>query len=109
MIGTPKAVTPAALTASSVTQYTVPGSTTSIVKEILVCNTDSVARTATVYFVPSGGSPAASNIILSARSLAAGETLVVGLSSVLATGDTIRALASTAAVVSFRASVVECA
>jgi hypothetical protein len=107
MIGTPKPVTPAALTASSVTQYTVPASTTTVVKEILLFNSDSVARVVTVYAVPSGGSPAVANQILQ-RSLATLETYAMTFSTVLAVGDTIRALASVAAVVSFRASVVEC-
>lgn len=104
-----KVGTPAALGTSSSTLETITAANIGILKEILLCNTDSVARTATIYLVPSGGSPAAANTILAARSLAAGELLAIGLSSLLAAGDTIRGLASAASVVSCRISRVECA
>lgn len=96
-----------ALTASAVTQYTVPDSTTTIVKQIVFCNTDTSARTVTVYAIPSGGSAAAANTIFSAMSLQPGETKVIPMEMVLPTGAFIQALASSASVVSMRVSGIE--
>lgn len=104
-----KVGTPGTLGTSSATLETITAANIGIVKEILFCNTDSVARTITVYFVPSGGSPAVANTVVSARSLAAGETWAMSLSSNLAAGDTVRGLASAASVVSYRVSRAEAA
>lgn len=101
-----KAVAPAALTASLVTQYTVPGSTEAIVKEIILCNTDTVARSVDVHVVPSGGSAAASNQI-HADSLQPKQTRILSLNTLLDTGDFVQAKASSASVVSYRMSVIE--
>lgn len=51
------------------------------VAKILACNTDTVARTVTIYQVPSAGSPAAGNTILSAFSIGAGATVTLPVSS----------------------------
>ena len=91
---------------ANTTLYTTPASTKTIVKEILLCNTDSVARTVTIK---AGASPATavSATILSALSLAAGETKFISLSTVLETGHLITGSASTGAVVSCTISGVE--
>lgn len=97
-------VAPAALSATpSTTLYTAPASTKAIVKEILLCNTDSVALTVTLYL---NGS-AAGNALLSALSLAAGETKIISLSTVLETGQTIKGGASASGVVACTISGVE--
>lgn len=100
-------VAPTALSATlTTTLYTVPGATKAIVKEILLCNTDTVPRTVTIYF---GTGSAAANTALSAISIGAGETKFVTLSTVLAAADTIKGGASTAAVVACTISGVEVA
>lgn len=100
---------PTFLTGSAATYYTVPGSTRTIIKKLTLTNTDSVTRTVTIYLVPSGGSAAASNVILSAQGITAGETyeVFVAEGQTLAAGDTIQALASTTSVVNMQASGVE--
>ena len=55
---------PAQLGTSPSTLYTVPGSTTTVVKQIALCNTAAANRTVAVYLVPSGGSSSTSNAIL---------------------------------------------
>jgi hypothetical protein len=93
-----------ALTASTATYYTVPTSTTTIVKELKLCNTDTATRTVDVYEVASGGTAAATNQIFQDLALVAGETKIFSLSSVLLAGATIQAVASSASVVHIDAS-----
>lgn len=80
---------------TATTLYTAPASTTTIIKNILVCNTTSSAATLTLSLVASGGSAAASNRILSAYNVSANDTVAIDLSGVLATGDFISALQGT--------------
>jgi hypothetical protein len=96
-----------ALTASAVTQYTVPASTTSILKEIEICNTDAAVRTFTVYVIPAAGSASVANTILNAVSIQPNDTKVISLSRVMPTGSFIQAKADAGAVVSFNASGIE--
>jgi len=105
---TPKQLTAGvALTASLVTEYTVPAATTTILKEIIICNTDTVVRTVTAHVIASAGSAGVLNTILDAVSIQAGETKIFSLSTVMPTGTFIQAVASSNAVVSFFASGVE--
>lgn len=62
------------LTTSAATYYTAPALTTTIIRKLSFTNTSGGAVTVTVYLITSGGSASASNTIVSARSLAAGET-----------------------------------
>ena len=78
----------AALTTSSVTQYTVPAATTAIVTNIVITNTTSAAITATVRF--------AGTDVISAASVAANGIFALDLKQVLSTTETITALASAA-------------
>ena len=95
-------IAPVALTATlTTTLYTVPTGQKVIVKELLICNTDSAARAVTLYF---GTGSAVANTILDALSFAAGETKFIELSTVLVAGDMIKGGASTASVVSIVAS-----
>jgi hypothetical protein len=84
------------LTTLAATYYTAPANTTTVIQSVVLTNTTAGAITATVHLVASGGSATASNMVLSARSIAAGETyLVPGCAgAVVATGGTIQALAS---------------
>lgn len=98
-------VAPTALSATlTTTLYTVPASTKAIIKEIALCNTDSAARTVTMYV---GTGSAVANTLLSAVSLAAGETKLITLSTVLNTGEFIKGGASSASVVACTVSGVE--
>lgn len=97
------------LTTSAATYYTAPTATTTIIQAVVLTNTTAGAVTATVHLVASGGSASASNTVLSARSLSAGETYIVpGCSGmVLPTGATLQALASANTSISILASGTE--
>lgn len=98
-------VAPVALSATTTTTlYTAPASTKAIIKEVLLCNTDTSSRTVTMQV---GTGTAVANRILSAVSLAPGETKFITLSTVLNTGETITGGASSASVVSCVVSGVE--
>jgi hypothetical protein len=74
---------PAQLTATSAVYYTVPLSTTTIVKQIILTNTTASAKTVTVRLKPLGVTEAATHDIVSAMSLAANETMSFNCSLVL--------------------------
>lgn len=66
---------PVVLTATaSVQGAAVPGLTTRVIKSALLVNTTAAAVAATVYLVPKDGTPAASNVMISARPIAPGES-----------------------------------
>jgi hypothetical protein len=89
---------PVAMETSATDLYTAPSETTTIVKQIMLCNTDDEeARTATLH-VAASGSVAAGNTIFQAISLDPNETVILNLSLVLADGEKISGLASNAAV-----------
>lgn len=106
MAVTPKAIIQSQqLTNANVTYYTATNVRTIIDKFTLV-NTTAGAVTATVDAVDSGGTAGASERLISARSIAAGETYtcpeVVG--HILNPGDSIQALASANTSITIRAS-----
>ena len=107
MITVKRLVAGSAIAATITTYYTVPAATNAIVKEIIVCNTDTVARTFDLHIVPSAGSAAAANQIFQDETLQAGQSKIISLSSVMPTGATIQALASSASVVALNVSGVE--
>lgn len=96
------------LTTSAATYYTATGVRTRIDACVLT-NTSGSTATATVHLVPSGGSAAASNCVMSARSISAGGTVIVAgaIGQWLEDGGTIRALAGTGAAISLVSSGVE--
>jgi len=104
-----KLFSPALLTASAATYYTAPANTHTILKKLTFTNTDTVARTITVYLVPSAGSASATNTLTSAQTIAPGATYECfeGEGHVLNPGDFLQALASTATVVNIQGSGVE--
>lgn len=100
-------IAPTALSATlTTTLYTVPSSTTAIVKEIEVCNTESSALTYSLFV---GTSATVANCIADARSIAPGETQILTYSKVLVAADQIRGGASAANAVSINASGVQVA
>lgn len=96
------------LTASAVTLYTVPALVNqAVVAEIRLCNTDTVARTATVYLVKTGDTAGAKNTILQNVSLQPGATYKDVTRLTMLTGDTIQAFADVTAKVSIFVNGVE--
>ena len=94
------------LTASAATYVTASGSSTVIIKAAVFTNTDASARTITVHRVPAAGSASTGNRIISAFSLNAGQSYVAPecANLVLATGETLQALASLTSVVNINVS-----
>lgn len=88
------------------TQYTAPPSTRTIIDKFTGTNTTGAAATLTVKLVPNGGAAAASNTVVSAKNLAAGETYTFPelVGHVLNPGDFLSTLAGTAAAITIRAS-----
>lgn len=70
-----------------------------------LCNTDSVARTVSVWLVPSGAAQGDSHALLKDVSLEAKETLVLPSGIVMNTGDRLFLAASSANVVTCNAMV----
>ena len=94
-----------AITAGDIytTPYNVGYVTTTVIKEIILCNTSASAQTVTLYLKPYGVTVASSHIFINALTLAANETVTLSTSLVLTNnnntaGDTysdkIRGLAS---------------
>jgi len=87
------------LAASSGTLYTVPAVTTTIVKEITLCNKSGATVTATITF---DGTK-----IVGAKPIVAYDTLVIELHSILDAGDIIAGLAGAATSIDYTLSGVE--
>jgi hypothetical protein len=94
------------LTGSAAAYVTANGSSRVIIKSAVFTNTDTVARTITVHRVPAAGSAAAGNMVIQAFSLSAGQAYVAPelANMVLSPGETLQALASSAAVVNINVS-----
>lgn len=100
------------LTASTAIYYTVPATDAKIksirLTSIRLVNTDSVARTVTLYICPQSQSPGVSNTRLASISIAAAgaedSSAFFQCDDVMLQGTTIRALASAAGVVSLSAN-----
>ena len=95
--------------ASATSVYTVAESTRTRIDAMTLTNTDTAARTVSIYLVSSGGSPGDSNIVLKDASIAPGASLRVkeAVGQVLHTGGKIYAVASVASKVAIYASGVE--
>lgn len=81
------------------TIYTCPTNqtTTTLVKQIIVCNTSSAsACTFDLSLVPSGGSASTSNRVFAGVTIPTNETVIFDLSQVMASGDFLSARLSTA-------------
>ena len=109
MANTVKRLSQTALTATTTTTlYTVPASTSTIIKEIVLCNTDTVARTVTIQAGPTPATAVATRLI-NALSLEPNETKIFTFSNVLLTTDLITGGASAGAVVACSISGTEVA
>jgi hypothetical protein len=84
-------ISPTTLTTSAASAlYTVPTGYSAIIKQLVVTNITGTAATFTFYV----NTASASNALFSGTSVAANDTVIVNLSQVLTTGETLRALAS---------------
>lgn len=80
-------VGPAAFATSAGDIYTTPYNvgyvTTTVIKEIILCNTSASAQTVTLYLKPYGVTVASSHIFINALTLAANETVTLATSIVM--------------------------
>lgn len=90
---TPKRLVQYECTTASTTAYTVPASTTAILKDLTVANLTGSSHTFTIDVVPSGGSVGNASKLFYTYSVAANAVFTARLSMVMATGDTFRCLA----------------
>jgi len=104
----PASVDGVQIAATATTYYTATNKQSRI-DACSLCNTTVSAVTVTIYIVPSGGTAGASNTVLSAYSVAAGETYVVtgAIGQWIEDGGTLQALASSATAVTLLLSVME--
>lgn len=105
-----KLASPGQLTGTAATYYTCPSTVTNTSRiAFTFTNTDSAARTVTIYVFDSGGTAGVTNILTSAKSLAAGETWTCPdlLLHSLNPGDVVQAFADTTAKVAYHLSGVE--
>jgi len=110
MTATPKKLVPGSqLTSSAATYYTCPTNTKTLIKKATFTNTDSSARTITLYLVPIGGTAGVTNILSDAVSVASLTTYEAfeAEGHILEAGGTLQALADVGAKVTFQASGVE--
>mgnify|MGYP003644014678 CR=1 FL=1 len=98
---------PSQLGNSVSTLYTVPASTTAILKQITLCNVSANNRTVQLYVVPNGGTAGVANALLYDMTVDATSTMFVNLSSVMETGATLQGLASVAAAITIHSSGIQ--
>lgn len=104
---TPKKIYTGQPSTSPATIYTAPASTTTIIKNILICNTTASAATVTLNLVASGGSAGVNNRILSTYTVTPNDTVAIDLSAVLSTGDFISAVQGTSSALTLHITGVE--
>lgn len=94
---------------SNTTYYTAGSGIRSRVEKATICNTDSSARTFSLYLVPTGGSAGVTNQLIDTRSVNVDETITISelIGQWLAPGDFIVAVASAASALTLRISGVE--
>lgn len=107
---TPKQLAPVTeLTTTAASLYTVPASTTTIVKQILVANVGGIDARATIHIVPSGGTESDSTKAFGEILVPANTTQLVDGSIVVPTGAIIKALANVDNAINLHISGVEIA
>lgn len=107
MAYTPKRLYTGQPAITATTLYTASGTTTTILKALTATNTTATSATFTLSIVPSGGSQAASNQIVSALPLAGNATITFENIGMLNTGDFISALQGTTNAISLHIYGVE--
>ena len=106
---TVKTQTPALVTASASSFYTVTaGSVVGNTKELLLCNTDlAVDYNVTAYNVPSGQVAGASYMFMNATTISAGVTVRFPFNTFLAAGTQVQLVANSASKIMALVSAVE--
>ena len=84
---------PTQLGTSTTTLFTVTSAHTFVVKQIIICNTDTVDRTVTLAI---GSAATAANRIMSALPIGANDIMVFDTALVLLTTETLQGLSDTA-------------
>lgn len=104
---TPKRLSQSQPGTSYVTAYTVPASTSAIIKEILICNVTGGSVALDVSLVASGGTAGVTNNIIATASIPAYTTVIYTLAQILATGGFVSMKASAATSLTVTISGVE--
>jgi hypothetical protein len=106
MATTPKALVEGSQLPNSNNTFYTATNVRTIIDKMTLCNTTAGAVTATIDLVVNGGSAGVSQRIISARSIAAGETYSCpeAVGHILSPGDSIQGLASAATSITLRAS-----
>lgn len=106
---TPKRLVSGSQIAASATTYYTATNVKARIDACTLVNTTAGAITVTIYLIPSGGSAAASNTVLSSYSVAAGQSYVVAgaIGQWLEEGGFLQAVASSATSVTLIVSGVE--
>jgi P pilus assembly chaperone PapD len=104
---TPKRLAQFQAAAADTTQYTVPGATSCIIKEIVFCNTTGGAISVWVSFVASGGTAGDSNRVINSEVIQPNSTTAFTFAQVLATGGFISCKAGSSASITTTISGVE--
>jgi hypothetical protein len=92
---------------SYATAYTVPASTSTIVREVVACNTTASSVVLDVSLVASGGTAGVTNNVIAQHTLQPYQTVIYTFSQVLATGGFVSAKAGTASAITLTVSGVE--
>lgn len=98
-----------ALTTSAAIYYTAPSGVSTQLTQLSFTNTDSVARTISVYLVDDANTPTAPDTIIKSKTLQPNQTYTPfeALAAVIASGGTLQAVADANSVVIIKASGVE--
>lgn len=92
------------LTTADATLYTVPASTSVIVKQIILTNTTATNATVSVSLVPSGGTAGVGNRIVEQITVPAFGVTILDINQIIPTGAFLAAKASAATTVTLTAS-----
>ena len=103
---TPIQLVPAQYLTNTVAIYYTSSNIKTRIDKATFTNNDNTSHTISVYLVPNGASPNASNLITNRRSISAGITWLGTdlIGHILGPGDSIQALADTTNVVAFAAA-----
>lgn len=96
-----KSLAQATATASLAVLYTAPAGTGAVLAKVVICNTDTVARTFALQHNIAAAASAAKQYLYKDLQLAAGETIEVLQGLTLAPTDTLSIIASVTSVVAF--------
>lgn len=101
-----KNIIPSKLIESAATVQYITATAKAIIDKFTALNTDTVERTITVYIVAGAGAPSATNMIVKTKAISAGQTVSLHelIGHVLEAGGSIYTAASSASVISIRAS-----